>query len=65
YAFWLGLLYLAICAWGFIVGSGESILGVLPVNAADDILHLVLGLLGIGAALATPRPARTASPARA
>jgi hypothetical protein len=61
YALWLGILYLAICAWGFIIGSGESILGFLPVNTADDILHLALGLLGIGAALATPKQRGTSS----
>ena len=58
YALWLGILYLVVCAWGFIIGSGDSILGFLPVNTADDVLHLVLGLLGVGAALATPKPAR-------
>ena len=55
YALWLGILYLLVCAWGFVIGSGESILGFLPVNTADDLLHLVLGLLGVGAALATPK----------
>ena len=71
YALWLGILYLALAAWGFVIGSGESILGFLPVNTADDFLHLVLGLLGVGAALATPRQqqappaARANAPARA
>ena len=54
YALWLGIAYLAIAIWGFILGSGEEILGVLPINTADDFLHLVLGLLGVAAALATP-----------
>lgn len=61
YSLWLGILYLVVCAWGFVIGSGESILGFLPVNTADDILHLVLGLLGVGAALATPRQPRGVS----
>jgi hypothetical protein len=56
YALWLGILYLGVAAWGFILGDGESILGFLPVNTADDLLHLVLGLLGVAAALATPLP---------
>ena len=61
YAFWLGLAYLGIALWGFVLGSGESILGFFPVNTEDNFLHLVLGLLGVGAALATPRAASSAS----
>jgi hypothetical protein len=53
YALWLGIVYLAIAIWGFALGSGESILGFIPVNTADNLLHLVLGLLGVAAALAT------------
>jgi hypothetical protein len=54
YALGLGLLYVVLATWGFIVGSGESILGVVPVNGADNVLHLVLGLAGLAAGLATP-----------
>ena len=63
YAMWLGIAYLGIAIWGFVLGSGESILGFFPVNTDDNLLHLVLGLLGIGAALGTPRqrPASSAS----
>jgi hypothetical protein len=61
YALFLGVLYLALAAWGFAIGSGESILGFIPVNTADDFLHIVLGLLGVGAALATPRQKGTSS----
>jgi len=56
YALWLGALYIALALWGLAIGSGDSILGFLPVNTGDDFLHLVLGLLGIAAAIATPRP---------
>lgn len=60
YALWLGLLYLVVAVWGFVIGDGASILGFIPVNTEDSVLHLVLGLLGVGAAMATPvaRPAR-------
>lgn len=54
YALWLGLLYTAIAVWGFMLGAGDAILGFLPVNGGDDFLHLAVGVLGIGAALATP-----------
>jgi hypothetical protein len=54
YAYGLGALYLAIAIWGFAIGSGDSILGFIPVNTADDWLHVVLGVLGIAAGLASP-----------
>ncbi|MGH2981203.1 MAG: DUF4383 domain-containing protein [Solirubrobacterales bacterium] len=65
YALGLGVVYLAIAAWGFLIGSGESILGFIPVNTEDNFLHLILGLLGVGAGLATPAVAieRPAAPA--
>jgi hypothetical protein len=55
YALWLGVLYIVLTIWGFIIGSGDSILGFIPINTEDNILHLILGLLGIGAFAATPR----------
>jgi hypothetical protein len=54
YALWLGLVYLVVAIWGFIIGSGDSILGFIPVNTEDNFLHLILGILGVGAAMATP-----------
>lgn len=54
YALWLGALYLALALWGFAIGSGDSILGFLPVDTGDTLLHLVFGALGVGAALSTP-----------
>jgi hypothetical protein len=56
YALGLGVVYLVVAAWGFVIGSGDSILGFLPVNTEDNVLHLVLGLLGLGAWAATPAP---------
>ena len=51
-----------VAAWGFIVGDGESILSIIPVNTEDNILHLLIGLSGLAAGLATAE-ARTAAPA--
>jgi hypothetical protein len=65
YALWLGLLYLAIAVWGFILGGGEAILGTLPVNGGDNFLHLIVGVLGIGAALSTPASEKPGSPVTA
>jgi hypothetical protein len=54
YALWLGVLYVVVAFWGFAIGSGDAILSVFPVNTGDNLLHLVLGVLGVSAALATP-----------
>jgi hypothetical protein len=61
YAWGLGVLYIAIAIWGFIIGGGESILGFIPVNTADNFLHVILGVLGVAAALATPPAPRGVS----
>ena len=53
YALVLGIVYLVVAAWGFIVGDGDSILSIVPVNTEDNILHLVLGVGGVLAAYAT------------
>ena len=43
-----------VAIWGFIIGSGESILSIVPVNTEDNVLHLILGLAGLAAGAATP-----------
>jgi Domain of unknown function (DUF4383) len=64
YSLWIGAFYVVLALWGFALGGGEAILGLLPVNTGIDVLHLVLGGLGVAAALATPKAA-SLSPARA
>jgi uncharacterized protein DUF4383 len=54
YAFGLGAIYIVVAAWGFIIGNGDSILSVVPVNTEDNFLHLLIGIAGIFAGLATP-----------
>ena len=54
YAFGMGFIYLIIAIWGFIIGSGGSILSIIPVNTEDNILHLLIGVAGIAAGVATP-----------
>ncbi len=59
YAYAFGLTYLIVTGIGFAVGDGESILGLIPVNTADTLLHLAIALLGVLAAIVspvTPRP---------
>lgn len=65
YALGLGVVYIAIAIWGFIIGDGHSILGFIPVNTEDNFLHLILGVLGLAAGLATPAVAATRRPAEA
>lgn len=56
-------IYLVLFVYGLVVGQ-ESAAKFVPVNTADDILHLILGIgmIGLGVAL-THRP--SASGARA
>jgi hypothetical protein len=49
----VGGFYIVVAIWGFAIGSGASILSIVPVNTADNVLHLLIGVLGIGAGLAT------------
>jgi uncharacterized protein DUF4383 len=53
YALALGAIYIVIAVWGFIVGSGDQILSIIPVNTEDNVLHLLIGLAGLGAGLAS------------
>ena len=60
----VGLLYVVLAVWGFIVvedGFGD-ILGLIPVNTEDNVLHLILGLTGLAAGAATPKTATTNVP---
>ena len=60
YAGGLGVVYIVVAIWGFVIGNHENILGFIPVNTEDNVLHLLIGLSGIGAGLATPaEPAPT------
>jgi cytochrome c6 len=47
YAFGLGVVYAVIAIWGFALGGGESILGFIPINTADNLLHLAIAVLGL------------------
>jgi Domain of unknown function (DUF4383) len=63
YAIAFGAVYLLVTALGFIAGDGEEIFNIIPVNTEDNVFHLLLGIAGIGAGLATPaREPRGATP---
>jgi uncharacterized protein DUF4383 len=55
YSLAMGALYTVLAIWGWALGPGDAILGFLPASGGDEALHLVLGLLGLGAAAGTPR----------
>jgi hypothetical protein len=69
-AFFAGVLYIALCILGFIatgdggidfVAENGTLVDLVPVNDEDNVLHLVLGITGIVAALATRRSMRPAT----
>jgi hypothetical protein len=49
YALVFGVVYVVVAIWGFIIGSHESILGFVPINTEDNVLHIILGVLGLAA----------------
>jgi uncharacterized protein DUF4383 len=59
YALGLGAVYLVVAAWGFAIGDGGVIAGLVPVNAADSVLHLALGAAGVAAGIASGAAAPT------
>jgi Domain of unknown function (DUF4383) len=55
YAIGLGVVYIVVAVWGFMIGDGESILGFIPINTEDNVLHVLLGVAGLAAGFASPR----------
>ena len=54
YCLGIGLVYVVLALWGFIDGDGV-IIGLIPLNDEDNVLHLILGLTGLAAGAATPK----------
>jgi hypothetical protein len=54
YALVLGLLYVLLSMVGFIAGNGDELFNLIPVNTEDNVLHLLIGIAGVWAAIATP-----------
>jgi hypothetical protein len=55
YALTAGWLFTVVAIWGWAIGGGDLVLGFIPASGGDEALHLVVGLLGLAAAAATPR----------
>ncbi len=65
YALVFGAIYIVVAIWGFVIGNHESILGFVPVNTEDNFLHLILGVLGLGAYAASDPEAEARATGRA
>jgi hypothetical protein len=50
----LGAVYVVVAIWGFVIGDGDAILSIIPVNTEDNILQLLIGIAGIAAGAAAP-----------
>lgn len=66
----VGVLYVVLSGLGFIATGGDGIsfvasngvlIDLVPVNDEDNVLHLILGVTGIIAAMATGRSAAAAT----
>jgi predicted outer membrane repeat protein len=57
FALGFGAVYGIVTIWGFV--DGDDVLNLIPVNTADNLLHLAISAAGILAGLAsTPRTER-------
>ncbi len=67
FALVFGGTYLVVAILGFIVGDGEAIVGLVPINTEDNVLHVVIALAGLLAFATTPAtpPRRTVEPTTA
>jgi hypothetical protein len=46
-----GIVYTLVAILGFVVGDGGLLLSIIPINTADNLLHLAIALTGIGIGL--------------
>ena len=56
-----GVVYVLVTILGFVVGDGGLLLSIIPINTADNLLHVVIAATGIAVGLASPAgsPQRT------
>lgn len=45
YAKVFGVVYTLVTILGFVTESGEKVLGIIPINSADNLLHLGIALV--------------------
>jgi hypothetical protein len=51
YALGFGAVYLVVTIWGFV--TGDQVLWLIPVDDADNVLHLLIAAAGLTAGLAS------------
>jgi hypothetical protein len=49
-----GVVYVLVTILGFAVGDGGLLLSIIPINTADNVLHLAIAVTGIGIGLSSP-----------
>lgn len=54
YCLLLAAIYTLVAIWGFVIGDGANILGFLPVNTEDNVLHAIIALVSLVVGVATP-----------
>jgi hypothetical protein len=61
YALGFGAVYLVVTIWGFI--TGDQVLWLIPVDTADNILHLLIAVAGLAAGFSSPAADTRRAPA--
>ena len=51
YALGFGAVYLVVTIWGFM--TGDQVLWLIPVDTADNVLHLLIAAAGLAAGLSS------------
>jgi hypothetical protein len=54
FAIGYGVVYVLVTILGFAVGDGGLLLSLIPINTADNLLHLAIAVTGIAVGLASP-----------
>ena len=54
FAIGYGVVYVLVTILGFAVGDGGLLLSIIPINTADNLLHLAVAASGIAVGLASP-----------
>jgi hypothetical protein len=58
YAIGLGVVYSLVVILGLLYGTNDAVLGLIPINAEDDVLHALIAFAGLAAWAATPSAPR-------
>jgi uncharacterized protein DUF4383 len=52
-----GVVYVLVTILGFAVGDGGLLLSIIPINTADNVLHLAIAVTGIAIGMSSPATA--------